>query len=216
MTSRTRRPGSSARALARLPSLGLPILLLRGERVLLDADLAGLYGVTTSALVQAVRRNPSRFPPDFAFRLTPPEYANLKSQFVISSYNVSVWGGRRHAPYAFTEHGVAMLSSVLKSERAVRVNVEIMRAFVRLRRALATHADLARRLDALEHRYDRRFRDVFDAIRALMDLRRRSRAERIGFRAPRASSGALPDGGRGSIPRVPVRAPRRKRRRSRR
>ncbi|HEY2513751.1 MAG TPA: ORF6N domain-containing protein [Polyangiaceae bacterium] len=141
------------------------IVSLRGERVMLDADLAALYGVTTSALIQAVKRNPTRFPSDFMFQLTPEEFASLRSQTVISK---SDRGGRRTAPYAFTEQGVAMLSSVLRSPRAVRVNVEIMRAFVRLREMLSTHADLARKLVALERKYDAQFRVVFDAIRELM------------------------------------------------
>ncbi len=115
------------------------IVVIRGQRVMLSMDLAELYGVEPRALVQAVKRNPSRFPEDFMFQLSREEFANLKSQIVISS-----WGGLRWAtPYAFTEQGVSMLSSVLNSPRAIRVNVEIMRAFVRLRRMLASHADLA-------------------------------------------------------------------------
>ena len=140
------------------------ILVIRGLHVLLDADLAALYGVETRVLVQAVRRNAERFPPDFMFQLTREEFAALRSQSVISSGR----GGRRYPPYAFTEQGVAMLSSVLNSPRAIRVNIEIMRAFVRLRRMLASNADLAHRLDELEQRYDEHFRVVFDAIRQLM------------------------------------------------
>ena len=139
------------------------IFVLRGEKVMLDVDIALLYGVETRTLVQAMKRNRSRFPPDFAFRLTTVEVDNLRSQSVISS-----WGGRRYLPYAFTEQGVAMLSSVLRSERAVRVNIEIMRAFVRLRQVMATRADLIRRLDELEQRYDTHFKVVFDALRQLM------------------------------------------------
>lgn len=131
---------------------------------MLDEDLARLYGVETRALVQAVRRNVERFPDDFMFRLTPEEFSLLKSQSVISSH----WGGRRYAPFAFTEQGVAMLSSVLKSERAVRVNMEIMRAFVRLRQALASQEELGRRLDDLEQKYDEQFGLIFQAIRELM------------------------------------------------
>lgn len=141
------------------------ILLLRGERVMLDADLAALYEVETRALVQAVKRNASRFPADFMFQLTAKEAAILRSQTVISSASQ---GGRRYPPYAFTEHGVAMLSSVLRSERAVQVNIEVVRAFVRLRALLATHADLARKLEALERKYDAQFKVVFDDIRELM------------------------------------------------
>lgn len=140
------------------------ILLLRGQRVMLDAELAALYGVETRALVQAVRRNAERFPSDFMFQLTNEEFADLRSQAVISSGH----GGRRHAPYAFTEQGVAMLSSVLRSQRAVQVNIAIMRAFVRLREMLASHAELARKLDELERRYDDQFAQVFEAIRELM------------------------------------------------
>ncbi|OGL64775.1 MAG: DNA-binding protein [Candidatus Tectomicrobia bacterium RIFCSPLOWO2_12_FULL_69_37] len=143
---------------------------------MLDADLAALYGVDTRSLVQAVKRNLGRFPADFMFQLTSEEFDNLRSQFVISS-----WGGRRSSPYAFTEQGVSMLSSVLKSRRAVQVNVEIMRTFVRLRQMLASHADLARKLDTLEKRYDAQFKAVFDAIRQLMAPPEPKR-KRIGFR----------------------------------
>jgi hypothetical protein len=140
------------------------IQVFRGERVLLDADLAILYGVETRVLVQAVKRNLERFPGDFMFQLTGSEWGNLKSQSVISS----AWGGRRSVPYAFTELGVAMLSSVLNSERAIQVNISIMRAFTLLRSMLASHADLARKLENLEHKYDGQFRVVFEAIRDLM------------------------------------------------
>ena len=141
------------------------IYLLRGQKVMLDKDLAVLYDIETKALKQAVKRNIDRFPSDFAFELSEAEFKNLRSQFVTSS---SKWGGARHKPLAFTEQGVAMLSSVLRSKRAVQVNIEIMRAFVRLRQMIAAHKDLERRLDALEERYDSQFKVVFDAIRALM------------------------------------------------
>jgi len=154
------------------------ILVLRGQRVILDADLAILYGVETREVVQAVTRNAQRFPADFVFRLTAEELGRLRSQFVISK--PSGRGGRRTAPYAFTEQGVAMLSSVLRSRRAVRVNIEIMRAFVRLRRMLQGNADLARKLDALERKYDSQFRVVFDAIRELMTPPANA-GHRIGF-----------------------------------
>jgi len=130
---------------------------------MLDADLAELYGVETKALNRAFMRNRERFPEDFAFQLTENEFEDLRCQI-----GTSRWGGRRYLPYAFTEQGVAMLSSVLRSKRAVQVNIEIMRAFVRLREILATHKDLARKLEALEKRYDSQFRVVFDAIRQLM------------------------------------------------
>jgi hypothetical protein len=141
------------------------ILLIRGHKVMLDADLAELYGVETRVLLQAVSRNQKRFPKDFMFQLSKEEYQLLRSQIVISKKGR---GGRRYLPYVFTEQGVAMLSSVLRSERAVQVNIEIMRAFVRLRELVATHKDLARKLEALEKRYDAQFKVVFDAIRELM------------------------------------------------
>ena len=143
---------------------------------MLDADLAALYGVQTKVLLQATKRNRERFPADFMFQLTAAEFANLRSQIVTSSS----WGGRRHAPYVFTEQGVAMLSSVLRSARAIQVNIEIMRAFVRLRQMLQQNADLARKLALLEKKYDAQFRAVFDAIRALMKPPEKTR-RRIGF-----------------------------------
>jgi hypothetical protein len=147
------------------------ILILRGQRVVLSPHLAELYGVQPKVLVQAVKRKSSRFPEDFMFQLSREEFSNLKSQFVTSS-----WGGlRRAAPYAFTEQGVAMLSSILNSSKAIRVNIEIMRAFVRLRRILASHEDLARKLEELERRYDAQLRAVFDAIRQLMAPPEKSR-----------------------------------------
>jgi phage regulator Rha-like protein len=140
------------------------ILLIRGHKVILDADLAALYGVETKELIRAVKRNLPRFPDDFMFQLNEEEFENLRFHFGTSSQ----WGGRRYAPYAFTEQGVAMLSSVLHSRRAIQVNIEIMRAFVRLRRILASHANLARKLDSLEKKYNTQFKVVFDAIRELM------------------------------------------------
>ncbi len=140
------------------------ILLIRGQKVMLDKDLAELYGVQTKALTRAVRRNRERFPSDFMFALNGKEFGNLRRHFGTSSQ----WGGRRYLPYAFTEQGVAMLSSVLHSRRAVLVNIEIMRAFVRLRQILASHAELSRKLAALEQKYDAQFKVVFDAIRELM------------------------------------------------
>ncbi len=140
------------------------IRLIRGDKVILDEDLAELYGIETKNLVKAVGRNLDRFPTDFMFQLTNQEFKDLKFQFGTSSQ----WGGRRTPPYAFSEQGVAMLSSVLHSPRAVQVNIEIMRTFVRLRRLLASHAELAARLEELEQKYDAQFRAVFDAIRQLM------------------------------------------------
>lgn len=160
------------------------ILVVRGERVLLDADLARLYGVTTKSLVQAVNRNLDRFPADFAFRLTAQELANWRSQIVTSNPRAKM--GLRRPPFAFTEQGVAMLSSVLRSRRAVNVNIEIMRAFVRLRRALALSAELGRRLDEAEKRlgsHDEQFIQVIRAIRQLMDAPPPAKRRRIGFHA---------------------------------
>lgn len=139
---------------------------LRGHNVMLDRDLAELYGVEVRALNQAVMRNRGRFPPDFMFQLDFEEADGFRSQ---SPSLPRRHGGRRHLPFAFTEQGVAMLSTVLRSERAVRVNIEIMRAFVRLRRMVIDHKDLSRRLDALESKYDDQFKVVFEAIRQLMD-----------------------------------------------
>jgi hypothetical protein len=156
------------------------ILTIRGHRVMLDAELAVLYGVTTGALNQAVKRNAERFPGDFMFRLTVEEGAHLKSRIVISNG----WGGRRRSlPLAFTEQGVAMLSGVLNSSRAIQVNVAIMRAFVRMREAMSSDRELARRLDSLEKKYaahDVRIREIFDAIRGLMEPPKIPR-RRIGY-----------------------------------
>jgi len=139
------------------------IYLVRGLKVMLSNDLAELYGVPVKALIQAVKRNAERFPVDFAFQLMPEEFAALWSQFV------TLDAGRgqhpKYRPYAFTEQGVAMLSSVLRSPRAVKVNIETMRTFVQLRQLMATHTDLARKLEEMEKKYDAQFRAVFEAIR---------------------------------------------------
>ncbi len=142
------------------------IYLIRGQKVMLDSDLAMLYEVETGALNQAVKRNKGRSPADFMFRLSDVEFKNWISQIVIS--NPAAKKGFRKRPYVFTEQGIAMLSSVLKSERAVRVNIAIVRTFVRLRYLLATHKDLAEKLREMEKKYDHRFRVVFFAIRKLM------------------------------------------------
>ena len=162
------------------------VFLVRGEKVLLDADLAMLYGVETGALNRAVKRNIERFPADFMLQLSPDEWEDLKCQVGISSspaspaktqkpeairsqiVTTSVHGGRRAIPYAFTEQGVAMLSSVLRSPRAVEVNIAIMRTFVQLRRLMDSNRDLARRIEAMETRYDEQFSQVFDAIKQLI------------------------------------------------
>ena len=154
------------------------ILILREHKVILDAELAEMYGVATRELVQAVKRNADRFPDDFMFQLSAEEFGHLRSQFVISKPTDR--GGRRTAPYAFTEQGVAMLSSVLHSSRAVQVNIEIMRTFVRLRRILTANAELAQKLAELEKKYDVQFKVVFDAIRALM-VPEGKPGRRIGF-----------------------------------
>lgn len=154
------------------------ILLLRGQKVLLDADLAVLYGVSTKRLNEQVRRNQKRFPADFVIELTTTETNNLRSQFVTSKLGR---GGRRYGILAFTEQGVAMLSSVLNSQRAVQVNIAIMRAFVQLRELLATNKDLAKKLDALEKKYDGQFQKVFAAIRALTQPDPPPPNHRIGF-----------------------------------
>jgi ORF6N domain len=167
---------------------------IRGHRVMLDSDLADMYGVETRILNRAVARNASRFPVDFAFTLTSIEVESLRSQIGISNAR----GGRRYAPRVFTEQGVAMLSSVLRSRRAVEVNIAIMRAFVQLREMLTSHKDLARRIDELEQKYDGSFATVFDAIRELASppASDEQRA-RIGFLTdPDASKRPLPPAGR--------------------
>lgn len=153
------------------------IFQIRGKRVMLSIDLAALYGVEPRVLVQAVKRNIERFPDDFMFQLSKVEFEHLKSQFVTSS-----WGGlRRATPYAFTEQGVAMLSSVLRSKRAVQVNIQIMRTFVKLRELMSTHIELARKIAAMERNYDAKFKVVFDAIRQLMAPPEKPQ-RRIGFK----------------------------------
>ena len=154
------------------------IYLVRGQKVMLDSDLAELYEVETRALVQAVKRNIGRFPPDFMFQLNNQEVTSLRSQIVISK---SGKGGRRYIPYVFTEQGVAMLSSVLNSERAILVNIAIMRAFVKLRDMISSHKDMAKRLDELEEKYDAQFKVVFDALRQLMTPPEPGK-KKIGFR----------------------------------
>jgi ORF6N domain-containing protein len=158
------------------------IRLIRGQRVLLDEDLGALYRVEIKALVQAVKRNKQRFPADFMFQLTAEEHGTLRSQSV--TLKPGRGKHRKYLPYAFTEQGVAMLSSVLRSRRAIEVNIEIMRAFVRLRAMAGAHADLARKVEELETKYDARFKAVFDAIRGLMTPVQPPKT-RIGFRSAR-------------------------------
>ena len=171
------------------------IFLVRGEKVLLDADLAALYRVEARALNQAVARNRGRFPADFMFQLSAEEYEGIRSRFVTASRGAgrnssqTVMSSRKHRglsyrPYAFTEQGVAMLSSVLRSPRAVEVNIAIMRTFVQLRRLMDSNRDLARRIEAMEKRYDEQFASVFDAIKRLIaedDARKAQPKRRIGF-----------------------------------
>jgi hypothetical protein len=153
------------------------IYQIRGERVLVDKGIANPYGVETKVLIQAVKRNRERFPSDFMFQPSDREFMALRSQIVTSKGR----GGRRTAPYAFTEHGVAMLSSVLRSKRAVEVNVQIMRAFVRLRRIIESHAQLADQLTDLEQRDEHKFQLVFEAIKKLTNENASPKKRRIGF-----------------------------------
>ena len=156
------------------------IFLIRGKKVMLDSDLAMLYGVETKVLIQAVQRNISRFPEDFMFQLKKQEFENLRPQFVTSS-----WGGRRYLPYVFTEQGVAMLSSVLNSERAILVNIQIMRVFVTLRRAALTYVGLRRKIEAMEKKYDGQFKIVFEALKKLLEPPPVTKKPLIGFHTHR-------------------------------
>lgn len=151
------------------------ILIIRGRKVMLDRDLAELYEVETKALNRAVKRNSERFPEDFMFQLTREEFDILRCHFGTSS-----WGGQRYLPYAFTENGVAMLSSVLSSKRAIQVNISIMRTFTHLREMLLTHRDLKRKIEAMEKKYDHQFKIVFDTIKQLIEPQAKPK-KRIGF-----------------------------------
>ena len=154
------------------------ILLIRGKKVMLDRDLAALYGVQTKVLKQAVRRNAKRFPDDFMFELTTKEFENWRSQFVTSKSDKM---GLRYKPMAFTEQGVSMLSSVLNSERAIQVNIQIMRTFTKLREMILTHKELKQKIEAMERKYDYQFKIVFDAIKKLLEQPEKPKG-RIGFR----------------------------------
>ena len=169
-STRTVEPGQR-RALSRI----------RGQKVMLDADLARVYGTSTKRLNEQVKRNRDRFPSDFMFQLSNEEWSSLKSQ---SATSKPARGGRRVAPYAFTEHGAVMAANVLNSPRAVQASVQVVRAFIRLREMLAAHKELARRLEALEQKYDRQFKVVFDAIRKLMTPPQRQ-VPRMGFHSAR-------------------------------
>ncbi len=181
MANRKTTPKAAVAANAAVPhaqQLAKLVRAVRHEKVLIDTDLAQLYGVETGALNRAVKRNASRFPADFMFQLSAQEWDDLRCQIGISSAH----GGRRALPYVFTEQGVAMLSSVLNSPRAVQVNIAIMRTFVQLRRLMDSNRDLARRIDALEARYDEQFSNVFDVIKQLItDDKQRKAKPRIGF-----------------------------------
>ncbi len=152
------------------------ILLIGGRKVMLDSDLAALYGVTTKRLNEQVRRNLKRFPADFMYQLSQEEFDSLRSHFATSSS----WGGRRTRPYVFTEQGIAMLSGVLNSDRAIEVNIQIMRTFVKLREIMLTHKDLARKLKDLEKKYDGQFQIVFEAIRQIIQVEEKPK-KKIGF-----------------------------------
>lgn len=153
------------------------IYLIRDQKVILDQDIASLYGVETRRLNEQVKRNRDRFPEDFMFQLTSTEFEILKSQIATSN-----WGGRRTAPYAFTEQGIAMLSSVLSSQRAIGVNIAVVRAFVQLRTILTSHEEVSRKLQILERKYDTQFKVIFDAIREIMNPKVPEKKRRIGFR----------------------------------
>lgn len=179
--------------LASVEQIESQIFLIRGQRVMLDADLAELYGVETGALNRAIKRNSERFPEDFMFQLTAEEFADLRCQIGISNLrsqiatsnnsvgNPAGRGGRRHLPYAFTEHGAIMAASVLNSPRAVEASVQVVRAFVQLRQILASNAELSGKLAALEKKYDIKFRAVFEAIRELMTPSDPKKKRPIGF-----------------------------------
>ena len=151
------------------------IYLVRNTKVMFDKDLSELYGVETKQLKRAVRRNSDRFPNDFMFELSKEEFENLRRQFDTSS-----WGGTRYMPMAFTEQGVAMLSSVLNSNRAIQVNIQIMRAFTQLRKFLGTHEEVKRKIEEMEKKYDSQFQQIYDAILQLIDTKKISK-RRIGF-----------------------------------
>ncbi|OGY24648.1 MAG: DNA-binding protein [Candidatus Woykebacteria bacterium RBG_13_40_7b] len=166
------------------------IYLMRNQKVMLDSDLAKLYGVETRTLNQAVKRNRKRFPIDFMFQLKKNEITGLRSQIVTLNQNLTSqnvisskgYGGRRTLPYVFTEQGVAMLSSVLNNDRAIQVNIQIMRTFIKLRQLLSSHKDLVEKIEKMEKGYDRQFRIVFEIIREL-DSSKKENRKQIGFRS---------------------------------
>ena len=176
ITSGERQSMDGQTSLVPMERIERAIFSIRGEKVMLDSDLAELYGVETKVLNQAVKRNATRFPPDFMFQLTAGEWESLRSQFVTLKRGEH----RKYLPYVFTEHGALMLANVLNSERAAQTSVQVVRAFVRLRQMLASNAELARKLAALENKYDAQFKVVFDAIRQLMSPPAKPKRE-IGF-----------------------------------
>jgi hypothetical protein len=167
---------NKAKNLITIENIAQKIFIIRGQKIMLDSDLAQLYHVETRVLIQAVKRNINRFPEDFMFQLNKEEFEILKSQFVISS-----WGGRRTLPYAFTEQGVAMLSSVLRSEQAIKVNIMIMRTFVKLRKIIFSNKKIAQKIELMENKYDRQFLIIFDAIQRLMKPLNDNSKKQIGF-----------------------------------
>jgi len=184
------------RALVPIDVIEKRILFINGQKVLLDSDLAALYGVTTKRLNEQVRRNLKRFPVDFMYQLSQEEFESLRSHF--ATLNKSRGKHRKYLPYVFTEQGIAMLSSVLNSERAVEVNIQIMRTFVKLRELMSTHKDLARKLSELEKKYDGQFQIVFEAIRQLIEVEGKPK-RKIGFIA-KERQGAYRTASRRQIP----------------
>lgn len=176
---------SSKNSVVPVESIEQCILSLRGYRVMLDSDLAGIYGVTTKRLNEQVRRNLERFPEDFMFQLTAEETESLRSHFATSN---SGRGGRRYLPYVFTEHGAVMLANVLKSPTAIQASIQVVRAFVRLRQMVIEHSELSRRLDELEAKYDAHFKVVFAALRKLMQPPA-TKQRRVGFRVESSAEG---------------------------
>ncbi len=174
-------PSSPALLAEKESNITTHILAIRGQKVIVSIHLAQLYGVPHKVLMQSVQRNRSRFPSDFIFQLTTEEFTNLKSQLVTSS---STYGGIRKMPYAFTEHGALMAANVLRSKRAVETSVEIVRAFVRLRRFALTNRELARKIAELESRYDGQFEQVFEALNALLASPEPNHGRRMGFQQP--------------------------------
>jgi len=161
------------------------IFFIRGKKVMFDRDLAELYGVETRILNRAIRRNIDRFPEEFMFQLNKKEAEIWQSQFLISQIGTSSWGGTRKVPLVFTEYGVAMLSSVLNSKRAIQVNIQIIKTFIKLKEMIATNRELRIKIEELEKRYDKSFKIVFDTLRKLLEENDNNSRKRIGFEAER-------------------------------